>query len=131
MTATQRLCVWHPAYFPEEPAPEMAAWPGTCCRRCFIMALQEVADERLPAPDYAGVRGCAIKVRYPTRHRARQILHSHFAPSSGIHVYRCPYSRPRHYHLGHVRSARTFQGRGLTAEETTRLLHPTPDDKER
>ena len=101
MVTVQRICAWHPLYWPDELPPLLGTYEdaegGTshgCCDRCFVRALEEVADSRVR-------RGCLGKRSYPCRHAARVALRRQFAPRTGVRVYRCWYSRPRHYHLGH------------------------------
>ena len=105
MVTVQRICAWHPLYWPREIPPLLGTYeqpdgtpPGVpsygCCDRCFVRALEELADSRVR-------RGCLGKRSYPCRHAARVALRRQFRPSQGVRVYRCWYSHQRHYHLGH------------------------------
>ena len=141
MVTVQRICAWHPLYWPREIPPLLGTYeqpdgtpPGVpsygCCDRCFVRALEELADSRVR-------RGCLGKRSYPCRHAARvalersgiprhggpigcmledhesgrghvaavgaaiSALRRQFRPSQGVRVYRCWYSHQRHYHLGH------------------------------
>lgn len=102
MITDERMCVWHPVFFPGELIPAMGEQRGATCDRCFAASLEEIANIRRARDFWRFHRGCDRKKQYMSRHEALSVMRNRpHDVKEGPGVYRCPYSAPRHWHIGH------------------------------